>query len=160
MKYLLVFALIALYGVTGNTMEVTTWATAVSKQPSTGRAIIFRYAKSFRKGFQRADFPDRIILVWKYKSENGMPITSEHEAMDRMEDLIEPLIEKSGQCILALVSTGENLREWIFYARSEQEFLTALNKSLDGKPRFPIEVHASTDPQWSTYDRFINGVRE
>ena len=80
--------------------------------------------------------------------------------MDRMEDLLEPLVEKSGTSVLALVSTGENLREWIFYAKTEQEFLAALNKALTGQPRFPIEIHAGRDSQWSSYERFRKGVRE
>jgi hypothetical protein len=160
MKRLLVLAMVALHVVTATAAEVTIWATAVSKQESTGRVIVFRYAKAFREGFQKASFPDRIILVWRYKSEKSMPVTSEREAMDRMEDLLEPLVEKSGQSILALVSTGEDLREWIFYAKSEQEFLATLNQALAGQPRFPIEVHAAPDPEWSTYERFRKGVRE
>jgi hypothetical protein len=155
-------ALIALMLAAVSTMsaETTLWATAVSKQESTGRAIVFRYAKEFGQGFKRASFPDRVILVWKYHSESGMPTTVEREAMDRMENLLEPLIEKSGSSILALVSTGENLREWIFYSKSEREFIAALNKALDGQPKSLIEVHAAPDPSWSTYERFRKGVRE
>lgn len=140
--------------------EVASWATAVSKQEGTGRAIVFRYAKEFRVGFKKPDFPDRVILVWKYKSDSGMPAPKEREAMDRMEDLFGPLVEKSGVSVLTLVSTGENLREWIFYAKAEQEFLAALNKALTGQPRFPIEVHAGRDPDWSSYERFRKGVRD
>lgn len=140
--------------------EVTAWATAISKQETTGREIIFRYAKDFRDGFQKSNYPDRVILVWRYKSEKGMPSTSEREAMDLMEDLLEPLTQKSDQSVLALVSTGEDLREWTFYAKSEQQFLTALNKALAGRPPFPIEVHAAPDRRWSTYEQFRSGVRE
>ena len=158
MKRLLAFLAIALCAVTASSSEVETWATAISKQESTGRAIVFRYAKAFRQGFQRTSFPDRVILVWQYKSKSGMPSTSEREAMDRMEDLLHPQVENSS--ILALVSTGENLREWIFYAKSEAQFLASLNRALSGKPRFPIEVHAAPDPEWSSYERFRREVRE
>lgn len=140
--------------------EITSWATAVSKQPGTDRTIVFRYAKDFRKGFQRSTFPDRVIIVWKYKSDSGMPVQAEREAMDRMEDLLAPLVGNSGVSVLALVSTGENLREWIFYARTEREFLADLNKVLTGQPRFPIEIHAGSDPEWASYERFRKGVRE
>ncbi|HNC53259.1 MAG TPA: DUF695 domain-containing protein [Accumulibacter sp.] len=140
--------------------EVTSWATAISKQEGTGRAIVFRYAKEFRAGFERSIFPHRVILVWKYQSESGMPVPREREAMDRMEDLLGPLVDTSGVSVLALVSTGENLREWIFYARAESEFLAALNQALTGQPRFPIEVHTARDAEWSSYERFRKGVRE
>jgi len=159
-KRLLSLAALMLCSASAMPEEVTSWASAVSKQEGTGREIVFRYAKDFREGFQRSAFPDRVILVWKYKSESGMPLPTEREAMDRMEDLLEPLVEKSGTSVLALVSTGENLREWIFYAKTEQEFLAALNKVLTGQPRFPIEIHAGRDSQWSSYERFRKGVRE
>jgi len=138
--------------------EVDVWATAISKQAGTDRQIVFRFAKSFRQGFQRPSYPDRVILVWKYKSQSGMPSTAEREAMDRMEDLLQPNVENSS--ILALVSTGENLREWIFYAKSEEQFLMSLNKALATQERFPIEVHAAPDPEWSSYERFRSEVRE
>ena len=89
-----------------------------------------------------------------------MPSTVEREAMDRMEDLLVPLVEKPGFAMLALVSTGENLREWIYYTKSEQEFLYSLNATLREHPRLPLEIHAAPDPQWSTYERFRKGVRE
>src|SRR5262249_10303479 len=126
--------------------EVTSWATATSKQESTGRVVVFRYARSFRETFARATYPVRVILVWKYESQSGMPKTSEREAMDRMEDLLEPRCEELSVSVLALVSTGENVREWIFYAKTEDLFFAALNEALAGEPEFPIEIHAGPDP--------------
>jgi len=160
MKRLVAIAIVALYFSTATAAEVTTWATAISKQESTGRAIVYRYAKDFRQGFRKSSLPNRIILVWRYQSEKGMPEKSEREAMDGMEDSLVSLVDRPGQSILTLVSTGEDLREWTFYAKSEQEFIAALNRALAGRPRFPIEVHAGPDPEWSTYELFRKGVRE
>jgi hypothetical protein len=151
---------IAFLALSASSAEITEWATAVSRQDGTDRTIVFRYAKSFRQGFQRTIFPNRVIIVWKYKAESGMPALEERQAMDRMEDLLAPLVEKSGTSVLALVSTGENLREWTFYAKSEEAFFAALNKALAGHPRFPIEIHAGPDAEWSTYELFRRGVRE
>lgn len=139
---------------------VASWATAVSKQEGTGRAIVFRYAQKFKPEFQRSRFPDRVILVWRYRSESGMPSQQERESMDRMEDRLSSLVDGSGNAILALTSTGEDLREWIFYAKSKEGFIAALNEALMAEPAFPIEIHAAADPQWSTYERFRGGIRE
>ena len=87
-----------------------------------------------------------------------MPSKPEREAMDQMEDFLNPQVE--GSSILALVSTGENLREWIFYATSEDQFLASLNSALAGRQRYPIEVHTAPDPEWSSYSRFRKEVRE
>ena len=140
--------------------EVTQWATATSTQQGTGRTIVFRYAKEFRMGFKPTTLPDRVIIVWKYQSETGMPSTEERKSMDRLEDLIPQLVDSDGQSVLSLVSTGENLREWIFYTRSKQYFVGTLNSALGSQPRFPIEIHASPDPTWANYNEFKRSVRE
>ena len=140
--------------------DTAIWATAVSKNQLNGRAIIFRYAKDFRAGFTKSAFPHRVILVWRYESPSGMPTVQERQMMDRMEDAISPLVNKPGFSVLALVSTGENLREWIYYTKSDHEFLQAMNQAHGAQPRFPIEVHAAQDSNWSTYQKFREGVRE
>jgi hypothetical protein len=140
--------------------DALVWATATSTHATNGRVIIFRYVKDFRAGFQKSGLPDRVILVWRYESQSGLPAPAEREAMDRLEDVLAAVVEKPGFAMLALVSTGENLREWIYYAKSEREFLHALNGALVQQPRLPIEVHAAPDPKWSTYERFRQGVRE
>jgi hypothetical protein len=140
--------------------DAAVWATATSKHATNGRVIVFRYVKEFRPGFVKASLPDRVILVWRYESQSGLPVTAEREAMDRMEDLLAPAVEKTGLAMLALVSTGEGLREWTYYAKSEQEFLSALNGALGRAPRYPLEIHVAPDPAWSTYERFRKGVRE
>ncbi|MBE7368005.1 DUF695 domain-containing protein [Ramlibacter pallidus] len=140
--------------------DVVTWATATSRHKTLDRAIVFRFAKDFRPGFRRADLPHRAIVMWRYTSDSGMPGASEREDMDRLEDLLAPLVERPGVALLALVSTGENLREWIFYARSEDQFMELLNMALRDQKRFPIEIDIEQDAEWSTYDRFRKGVRE
>jgi hypothetical protein len=61
---------------------------------------------------------------------------------------------------LALVSTGENLREWTYYAKSEDGFMARLNYALAELPPFPIEIHIAFDPKWETYEQFNAGVKE
>src|SRR5689334_6651266 len=119
------------------------FATAVSKDESRGRAIVFRFVREFESGFERSRLPVRVILAWRYDSEDGMPAHAERVRMDRMEDLLEPHVEAAGGSVLALVSTGENLREWTYYARSESGFLAQLNAALRGQLAFPIEIHTA-----------------
>jgi hypothetical protein len=137
-----------------------TWATAVSKQQSTGRAIVFRYVYTFPSSFLQRDFPDRVIIVWRYTSETGMPATAEREHMEELENLLVPAVEANALSVLALVSTGEGRREWIFYTRSESSFMDKLNQGLRAGPRFPIEIQAAPDPTWTTYQTFKQGIRE
>jgi Family of unknown function (DUF695) len=133
------------------------WATAKSTHSGNGRVIIFRFAQEFRPQLDRTSQPDRIIIVWKYKSETGQPVSDEHQRMNLLEDMLEPVLPEEF-ATLALVSTGENQREWIYYARSEGEFMARLNEALSGTV-FPIEIHTATDSSWESYDAFIKGLK-
>src|ERR1700733_5907910 len=101
--------------------DVRSWATAISTNTNSGRRIVFRYAEQFAPDFDRVSQPVRIIIVWKYQSDSGQPVTQEHQQMNLLEDSLEPVLEQGRFATLALVSTGENLREWTYYAKSENE---------------------------------------
>jgi hypothetical protein len=89
-----------------------------------------------------------------------MPSTAERESMDKMEDLLAPLVEQDAVSTLVLVSTGEGLREWVYYARSKDEFMARMNEALRRLPRFPIRVDLWKDAEWTHYEAFKKGVRK
>jgi hypothetical protein len=136
------------------------WATATSVEKSTGRVMIFRYIRDFTPQFLRSDYPARVAIVWQYQSTSGMPQMTERENMDRLEDLLSSELEVSSLATLVLVSTGENMREWIYYTKSETHFIAQMNSALGNKEPFSIEIHAAPDPEWKSYDDFRAGVRE
>ena len=142
----------------GDDSDVRTWATAISTDSGTGRKIIFRYAEAFSPTFNRLSRPIRVFIVWRYQSEHGQPKAEDLQSMNQLEDALEPVL---GQvATLALVSTGQDLREWTYYAKSEDEFMARLNFALFGIPPFPIEIHIAHDAMWRTYEQFRAGVKE
>ena len=134
------------------------WATAVSKNAAEDRAVIFRYVSKLEPGFDRSKQPVRVIIIWNFKSESGMPSPDEKARMDELEDALEPSIENTGIATLAIVSTGENSCEWIYYASSSETFMSNLNQSIGMLPAFPIEIQDSLDPTWSTYEELLSNV--
>lgn len=140
--------------------NVRTWATAISTNANNGKRIIFRYAKELHLGFDPASQPIRIIVVWKYESDTGQPLAEDHERMNQFEDILEAALNRDGFATLALVSTGEGLREWTYYAQTEEEFMARLNYAFAGLPEFPIEIHTAYDPSWEPYEHFKAGVKE
>ena len=140
--------------------NVRLWATAISTNAHNGRKIIFRYARELSTNFDPASQPVRIIIVWKYQSESGQPVSEDHQRMNQLEDMLGSVLKEDGFATLALVSTGEDLREWTYYVKSETEFTARLNYALAGVPVFPIEIHAASDPDWDTYERFKAGIKE
>jgi hypothetical protein len=140
--------------------DVQRWATAISTDSQTDRKIIFRYAEAFSPTFDRASQPIRVFIVWKYKSERGQPMAEELQRMNLLENALEPVLDQGHVATLALVSTGEDLREWTYYAKSEDEFMARLNFAFAGMSPFPVEIHIAHDPKWNTYEEFRAGVRE
>jgi len=140
--------------------DVQSWATAISTDLQTDRRIIFRYAEAFGPTFDRTSQPIRIFIVWKYKSERGQPMAEELQRMNILEDALEPVLNRDHFATLALVSTGEDLREWTYYAKSEDEFMARLNFAFAGMSPFLVEIHIAHDPSWETYERFRAGVKE
>lgn len=140
--------------------DVRMWATAISTNADNGRKIIFRYAKDFSPTFRRDSQPFRVIIVWKYQSETGQPLAEDHQRMNLLEDTLESVLKDNSFATLALVSTGENFREWIYYAKSETEFETRFDYALNGMDAFPIEIHTASDPTWDTYQRFKADIKE
>jgi len=140
--------------------NVRTWATAISTNAHNGRKIIFRYAQELSTSFDQTCQPVRIIIVWKYQSESGQPMSEDHQRMNQLEDMLESVLKEDGFATLALVSTGEGLREWTYYAKSESEFMARLNYALAGMPVFPIEIHIECDPNWDMYEQFKAGVKQ
>jgi len=140
--------------------DVQSWATAILTNADNGNRIVFRYAEQFSPSFDRASQPVRIFIVWKYQSVSGLLAAEEYERMNLLEDALESVLEQSPLATLALVATGENMREWTYYAKSEDEFMARLNFALAGMPAFPIEIHIAHDPNWKTYADFTSGIKK
>lgn len=161
MKHALIAVIAALSCSAGIASEEgAVWSTAIATRPTDGHRVVYRYRSEFGPSFNRALYPDRVIIAWHFKSESGMPATAERESMDRMEDLLAPHVEQNAVATLVLVSTGDGLREWVYYARSKEEFMARMNKALQGLPRFPIDVDLWKDPEWTRYKAFTKGVRK
>jgi hypothetical protein len=136
--------------------DVRRWATATSSNGE--RTVVFRFIETLGAGARREHQPARIFVVWHFDSETGMPSVSEREQMDQLEDLLFPHLEQDAFATLAIVSTGDGLREWTYYAESGGGFMERLNLALSDLPPFPVEIHEGMDPSWEYYTNFIEGL--
>jgi Family of unknown function (DUF695) len=143
-----------------STPDKQIWATATSTNAHNGSVIIFRYIQDFGPTFDWGAQPTHIIIVWKYQSEMGQPSADDYEQMNLLENALESVLEQDNFAILSIVATGEGLREWTYYAKSEDEFMVRLNRALAGMPIFPIEIHISHDPKWEMYEQFKARIGE
>lgn len=136
-----------------------TWATATARNPESDRVIVYRFLKELPPGFDKAAQPDKFVIAWKYEGARGMPATAERQRMDAMEDALEAA-GGGRSATLALVSTGNNLRRWVYYVQSDQDFAARLRRARESMPGLPLELRSEPDPGWKTYEAFRATVRE
>lgn len=124
---------------------------AIARGEEDGRPLLFRYRdKPPISDLTR--FPYLISVLWQYQGDatGGMPDDDTLANMDDMEDAVLP-IDGSDNAFLMAVITGNNHREWLWYAADAQTFSWVFNEALRGKPKFPLDLQATADPEWLTY---------
>jgi hypothetical protein len=142
------------------TSSAQIWATATAKSREGDRVIVYRFLKEFASGFDKATQPERFTIIWRYRGERGMPVTAERQHMDAMEDALETADGDGRSVTPVIVSTGNNLRQWIYYVQSKEEFAARLKQALERMPGLPLEIRSEPDPEWKTYEAFRASVRE
>ncbi len=120
-----------------------------------GAPLIIRHRSNIPSSVTPSLYPHMIAISWRYKSENGMPSDAEKQSMDELEDAISNAVEPKQQGFLTVVVTGNEIREWQFYARSTEGFMGLLNGALANKPVYPIQLSLQSDPEWLAYKQFI-----
>ena len=160
MKQLITFSILALLAVSTLAAEDgKVYSTAIANRPSDGRKIVYRFIQEYSPTFDRSKYPVRVTVSWRYSSPTGMPSVPERESMDKLEDLLVPQVRPS-LASLALVRTGNNLRQWTFYTSSEAEFRKKLEQALKKNSQQPVEVESELEPGWETYEQFVQSVRK
>lgn len=136
----------------------TDWSIVSARDPETGQGAVFR--ARFSKP-ARPDLPSlvwAILIHWPYESDQPMPPAEVIEAQQRFEAALDPL-SSSTHSELMHVSTGMGLKEWIFYARTREQFLDEFNQLLTGHPRYPIEMEFAEDPSWKIWQDMVKDLR-
>lgn len=123
-----------------------------------GSEAIFRYFHPKPDDWQA--YPEEISIRWEYPG-GALPDDEVRAAMDELEEALDPLLDgDESRATLPLVITGLGVREWAYYARSYQDFLSGLNELLADLPRFPIQINHSSDPEWRHWHDYVDRLME
>jgi uncharacterized protein DUF695 len=128
-----------------------------ARNPETGQVAVFRarFAKPARSDL--ASLVWAIVIQWPYDGDQ-MPPAEVNAAQQSFEQAVDPLAS-STHSELVHVSTGMGMKEWIFYARSREEFMDELNELLSGHPRYPIDIEFFEDPSWEVWEDMVKDLR-
>jgi hypothetical protein len=115
---------------------------------------IYRMMMTLPVGLDITPFTENISVEWPF-AEEGLPEADDSERLRAFESFLSALDDTSGNSFLTFVFTGDGKREWSYYAKDYDTFLEELNVALEDKPRFPIDIMHSHDPEWE----YWNGVK-
>jgi hypothetical protein len=146
--------LMGLFATTATTPAISQDVWEIYTAEDNGMPLVVRLRSDIPSTVTPSAYPHMIAITWQYKSESGMPSALEKESMDDLEDTITSVVEPKNQGFLTVVVTGNETREWQFYARNTQDFMSLLNGALANKPVFPIELSLQSDPEWEAYKQF------
>lgn len=81
-----------------------------------------------------------------------MPDEATSQLMEQATDLLAEAFRKDPVAVLTEISTGDNLRQWVFYTLSLAIFSKKINEALAPLPPLPLAFDAEEDPDWASHD--------
>lgn len=120
---------------------------------SDGSAYLVRGRKNLKQFMNSGWFPVRIDMVWEYETDQptGLPEEDTLREMMEVDMTLMEVFEKDFQAILAGSYMSEGQREWYWYTRDEEEFMSRINKTLSGFGELPLDFFKEEDKNWKEY---------
>lgn len=119
--------------------------------------MVYRFADRLSSDFKKSSQPERVSIVWPYTGGKGLPVTPEREAMDALEDALDRFA--LNKATLAVVSTGNNQRRWVYYTESASNFIEAVRSAQSRASHVSLEFETAADPEWKFHDSFVRSIR-
>jgi hypothetical protein len=118
---------------------------------------------SFRQDLSVAIRPEltkQFVVEWRFDEPlpTGLPRGSDLAAAQAHQRLVQPLLEASGEAVLALIALGNGFRELHFYCRDPQVLQKRFNEAVAGAT-LPVTLHAGHDPNWRVFEGFVAPLR-
>lgn len=109
--------------------------------PDTQAPMVYRTRGPISATELRA-LPFKASIRWKYVTKKILPEPRDRIRMDEMERLVIQAVEEKAQAKLMCTVTGNNQREWIFYAKNNNDFIALVGAALANSAPYPIQISA------------------
>ena len=128
-----------------------------------GFPLILRFRDHLQPVVGHGRLPNRLQVIWVYDSEpvpgmHAMPTEQLTTRMVALEDALVAGLEARGLGVLTSVATTGGRREWTWYCGERSDVQNAINDALADVEAYPIRLHISSDPAWSTYTELLHDV--
>jgi len=124
------------------------------------KRVIFRLLGRRPVSVDTEQYRHLISISWPYEPENeaGLPSPEQADRMTLLEARLVPALETSRAAFLAIVATGNGLRQWHWYCRDPDETMTLVNQALADCEPFPVEFSLDDDPQWEAHAQLRGSI--
>lgn len=125
------------------------WDVFMARSTTGSANKIIRFRSELPPWANKSQFGALVVITWPVTSADGMPTKKDSKLHYPFEDLLQDAeeVEKAG--FLAAVVSGGGKVEWFYYAKTHDEFMAILNKSLKTQPQVPISISLEQDASWS-----------
>ncbi len=135
------------------------WAVAQGERE--GLPIIYRYRPQIDLNINHAEYSTMVVISWLFdgSENNGFPDPNINKQQNLLEELLAHL-DNPNDSFLTQIVTHNGSKEWLWYVKNCDDWMSKLNLSLSGQSAFPITIHFYDEPEWATYKGFIDWVSQ
>ena len=123
--------------------------------------VIMKFVNELPEKKTISKLPFLTVVSWKYDGteNNGMPISEVNNRMITLEEAIENSMHSTDLFTHVYSRTGNNLKEFAYYTKSQKDFMEILNRTLEKHDAYPIEINFYEDKEWSEFKTVISDFK-
>lgn len=128
------------------------WWTTPTESTESGRTVIVTGRRGVESAMASGKYGIRIEITWRYPGDaSGMPDKPTSMVMEAVQDAMTKEFDRDPVAILTGIYTGDDRRDWVFYATSTRIFERKINEVLAPFDLLPITIYTENDPDWAEY---------
>jgi hypothetical protein len=101
-----------------------------------------------------------IEVTWAYESSSPFPDDRDNQRMLDFERALDELSSENGYAELMQVSTGNGVKEWLYYSSDRERFMSRMNALLENHSPYPIAIRFYDDPRWEIWKDTLVAVAQ
>ena len=127
------------------------WGLATTKNETGVIEKTIRYRSEMPTWVKKGSYKAVVVLSWPTSNKVGLPSKEEASVHEAFEIRTRAAEEAAKAGVLATVITGDGKVEWMYYAKTHEEFIKVLNKSRVGQAPVPIDIQLKQGALWTKH---------
>ena len=125
-----------------------------------GTLVKCRFRPNLRKDLSYSGYDHFVTFTWSYQKDennNNLPFLEELKEMQEFETKLTDELEDKSIGVVAFTYTSNGEHDITFYVSDMELFSMTINNLLE--PGLPIQINASSDPEWLELESVFKMVK-